>query len=698
MIQKFLLQSFLCVLLFNSPLFLICFEYDGEVYECSSRYSFYSTCNEHFSDNFTQSETWMEADDDDTLASFSEYLTFIPQCYVADCKHCYDCGGVGFNLYRGCYSPVEDSSLSMALTWQDLLYRHYNNRSERGWIYKCHDTTDHCEDLCWNGVYFRRWNHKYIHFFKHFLQYCSENHNCKCYWPEINKIQSNTNESVYILLNKLAEDNILKTNFSPYWKGTYYSYYEGKKVEPVEYFPNAHGMASSLTAYTFFYSQYHQMLLSVIEFIDADDIAGESATVIEKIYNCLEKLQTDFSFKYSYCLKRHPHPKILYELGMLEMHRGNYDNAFNAISRFMHLAKQKNISVSADMYHQEGRVYNELGMYDQAIRALTTSIGLDPTNRGAYFNRAQAYFETGNFDDAIKDYIASRVHGTQRPLLKTNIEIQDAILKGLLEGGKESAQNFFPSLCRTAYGLGISLWAFIEHPVESTTRVVNACYDISCNLSDFFKNVIADPDILIDEMDQVLGKIDRFSKEEKAYFTGFLVGKYGVDIFAGGSLTKCVAQYQKLKDANRMTNFEMLISSKETLKACAKSHVAKLQEFFKKITLNKDKQGKHIKGHKNYLQQVKNAEKTGLLPSILTHPDPEALIKEYAGTGKLSFIDEFSPGVGGFREVIECDKIIGECFDKGTKQYLPTKRATIHYDKDSSAHIVPTNPDRFKNS
>lgn len=264
MLQKFLFQSFLFALLFSSQLSLLSFEYDGEVYDCSSRYSFYSTCSEHFSDNFTQAESWMEADD-----------------------------------------------------------------------------------------------------------------------------------------------------------------------------------------------------------------------------------------------------KVYYEYGMLEMHRGNYDNAFTAISRFMHIAKQHNISVSAEMYQQEGRVYNELGMYDQAIGALTTSIGMDPTNRGAYFNRAQAYFETGNFDDAIKDYIASRVHEAQRPLLKTNIQIQDAILKGLLEGGKESAQNFFPSLCRTAYGLGISLWTFIEHPIESTTRVVNACYDISCNLSDFFKNVIADPDIFIDEMDQLLGKVDR---------------------------------------------------------------------------------------------------------------------------------------------------------------------------------------------
>lgn len=690
MFKKFLSQSCLFVLFFSSRLPLISFEYDGEVYDCSSRYSFFSTCSEHFSDNFTTSETWMEADDNDTLASFSEYLTFIPQCYTADCYHCYDCGGVGFNLYQGCYSPVEDYDYPT-----QLLYRHFNSKGERGWIYNCHNCTDHCEDLCWNGVYFRHWNHKYIHFFKHFLQYCSENSNCKCYWPEINQVQSNINESVYTLLEKLASDNIIKINFSLYWKGTYYRYYEGEKDLPDKYVPNAHGMASSLTAYTFFYSQYHQMLLSVIEYIDADDNAGESTTVIEKIYNCLEQLQTDFSFKYSYCLKRHPHPKIYYEFGMLEMHRGNYDNAFTAISRFMHLAKQKNISVSADMYHQEGRVYNELGMYDQAIRALTTSIELDPTNRGAYFNRAQAYFETGNFDNAIKDYIASHNNESQTPLLKANIEIQDAILKGLLEGGKESAHNFFPSLCRTAYGLGISLWAFIEHPLESTTRVVNACYDISCNLSDFFKNVIYDPDILIEEMDQILGKIDRFSKEEKAYLTGFLVGKYGVDIFAGGATVKCISQYQKLKDANRIANCEMLTSEKSSkaVRVAALNHAAKREAYFKNVNLHLDQQGKHIEGHKNYLQQIKNGEKTGVLPSILTHPDPEAVLRKYAGTGTLC--GKFEPGIKGFKEVIECDEIIGKWFNRDTKLYYSTKRATIHYDKSGGAHIVPSSPDPF---
>jgi hypothetical protein len=80
-------------------------------------------------------------------------------------------------------------------------------------------------------------------------------------------------------------------------------------------------------------------------------------------------------------------------------------------------------------------------------------------------------------------------------------------------------------------------------------------------------------------------------------------------------------------------------------------------------------------------------------PSLLTYVDPDALLKEYAGTGKVYV--PYSPGEIGFKEVIECNEIIGKWFDIGSKQYILTKRATIHYDKDGNAFIVPSNPKPF---
>lgn len=98
-------------------------------------------------------------------------------------------------------------------------------------------------------------------------------------------------------------------------------------------------------------------------------------------------------------------------------------------------------------------------------------------------------------------------------------------------------------------------------------------------------------------------------------------------------------------------------------------------------------------GQEVYRREEQNDESQ---PSHLTYPDPEALLKEYAGTGKA--YGSYEPGETGFKEVIECDEIIGEWFDRNTKKYLPTKRATIHYDKNGNAFFVPSNPKSFSDT
>lgn len=144
--------------------FLTSYEYDGEVWGCSSRYAFPTICKNHFDDSVTTAKSWVEADDRNTISSFSPYLELIPRCYEADCCHCFDCGGVGFNLYRGFEDPVDDPFSPL---------REPHTQTRGGKTEDCHRNSDHCEELCWNGAYFRRWNFKYIHFFRHFLQYCS---------------------------------------------------------------------------------------------------------------------------------------------------------------------------------------------------------------------------------------------------------------------------------------------------------------------------------------------------------------------------------------------------------------------------------------------------------------------------------------------------------------------------------------------
>ena len=85
--------------------------------------------------------------------------------------------------------------------------------------------------------------------------------------------------------------------------------------------------------------------------------------------------------------------------------------------------------------------------YDKAIKYLSDSIRLDPSNKETYFTRATAYFETGQFDLAVNDYITS---DKSLNVSRSNIpskEFTKALCKSLCKGAAESAVDFVPSLC-----------------------------------------------------------------------------------------------------------------------------------------------------------------------------------------------------------------------------------------------------------
>ena len=96
-------------------------------------------------------------------------------------------------------------------------------------------------------------------------------------------------------------------------------------------------------------------------------------------------------------------------------------------------------------------------------------------------------------------------------------------------------------------------------------------------------------------------------------------------------------------------------------------------------TLNVDSQGKHVPGHNNYTPGR----------SVLTHPDPDALLRQFAGKGTpLNKVPRFQPG---FRERVSFGTVIGDYVDPATGIATPTTNGVIHYGG-RGAHIVPARP------
>ncbi|MCI7084725.1 polymorphic toxin type 50 domain-containing protein [bacterium] len=89
------------------------------------------------------------------------------------------------------------------------------------------------------------------------------------------------------------------------------------------------------------------------------------------------------------------------------------------------------------------------------------------------------------------------------------------------------------------------------------------------------------------------------------------------------------------------------------------------------------KQGKHIKGHNNYIEGN----------SYLTVSETEAqeLVNKYAGTGDIK---RDSKGRWTNKEFVTADKKIGVVVDSESGKETSTARFSIHYSR-KGVHIVP---------
>lgn len=570
-----------------------------------ARRSFAPLCPKHFLDEKLKLKgTWLESCDQKSIDQVRPYIPLIPRPYQADCYPCPECGGIDLNRYNSIEYPTgdEDSDFAFSkISNTHIKIISYGPDTGNGPDGRCRSPTSkeslHCQTLCWEGGYFRLWNHKYYPFFRHYLQYCSQNPVCDCYWPEHSWSAAMTNNTVYDLLKRLADNQLINQEFSEYWITRPIPIkFDGKLYWPtgahsdnqnVDYHPNNHGMASSLVTYTFFYSQYHHVLIDVATFIDNNFVEEWASYALNNIYETLANIRDELLPLYDSCLYSHPHPKIYYERGLLKMHAGNNEEAFEDVMALMELAKSNRFKdqdiLTSEMYLQEGSAYADLGMYDKAIASLTQAIDKDPSNKGAYFQRAVAYFETGSFDLALSDYLTSdKRKEISKIESKVSTEFRDALLSSMLKGSKDRVIDSIISLCTSGYQLTF-------YPIDSLTNFANSCYELTKTTMELIKESNLSPTnipfglagILYEpSLKRLHEKFDGLSDAEKGALIGHAIGTYGVDIIAGGALVKGTslglkfnAACSSVREANKILTFEAMATSeanKEAIIAGAK--------------------------------------------------------------------------------------------------------------------------------
>ena len=383
--------------------------------------------------------------------------------------------------------------------------------------------------------------------------------------------------------------------------------------------------------------------------------------------------------------------RFLHDYGFMRLKEGNNIAAMHLIKELIDASFKNNDTkyLSADTFVQLGIACSMSLEYGQAVDALTQALQKDPTNSDAYIERAIAYFEQGNFDLAIKDYIASG-KDIAPPQDASKIEFGAGFLKGAAIAVAKGVDEFIPSLCYSLRGMSQLLWTYNNRPVKISKDLVDATigaveYIRTKNLSAISKDMAP-------ELHELITKWDTFDAKTRGEKSGFVFGKYGINILASFGGTKAFKAFQELRRGNAVCNLKTLAASPYTnapvMDAATKAVMVRRQQYFKSVKLHLDKQGKHIESHRNYKELITNKEN----PSIWTCHEPEKVLAECAGTGMA--VGKIEAGFAGYREVITYKEYIGFYVNETGTVKLPTKRFTIHYAGDGTAHMVPAHPEK----
>jgi tetratricopeptide (TPR) repeat protein len=487
--------------------------------------------------------------DKEIIFRLSNYLHLIPSNSICDFLYCKNCHKP---VIRGCFSDYdedEDESFPIICykckclsNWYDENDR--DNYKEESFV---EDYWVGCEKKACPHLYFNIATKQYIAFFENYLRYCYENNTCMCYWPFLSKIACEINDIVYENIYSLLESKSLLLN-------------ELKNSKKYLYLTNCtiHGALVYLFVHSFFYSQYRQILLNLAHFSESNFTDNSNVIkVLNVVYKTIDEVMPKFVNLYSQCLEKHPHPKIFYERGMIYFHQGKDLEAINDISELVSFAEGNDFEdlLTSDLYFKEGESYAELGLYDQAIEKLTKAIKKDPNNKEAYLERSFAYFELGKFDLATDDFL----HGDAKISListkdKVSLNFAKGLIFGLVKGGKDGTNEFIPSALSSLHGLANGLWAFACEPIDCSKGIINACQDsIKFIKENTSKEIIKE---LIPELKELVNNWDNLSNEKKGDLTGYIIGKYGIDILITSGSIKAIKYYKDLKKANALLTLE----------------------------------------------------------------------------------------------------------------------------------------------
>lgn len=296
------------------------------------------------------------------------------------------------------------------------------------------------------------------------------------------------------------------------------------------------------------------------EFPYWEDKYHEKTDVIEKT---IDQIDSIFRSIFLYCLEHHQPEGIAFNGALESFIAGDADTGLDRIRFLIDYAEKYrwNNDLISKLYLLQGQVQSEYCLYAEAIVGLTKAIQKNPSLKEAYFERAAAYLELGNFDKAIEDFLASDFKDSEYKIEWRNIaQISAGIATGVSESAVREVVEFVPETLNLLNGIGNGIWAFSSDPVGASKRFVNAVIHCVEYLRSYSAVLIVQN--MIPELKELIQNYDQLIDYEKGKQIGLLIGKYGTDVLLCKYSMATLKAYRELKQANQFMILEAAASSK----------------------------------------------------------------------------------------------------------------------------------------
>lgn len=467
------------------------------------------------------------------------------------------------------------------------------------------------------AIFWGYWfSYRYVDHFFDYLNYCYKHKNCRCYWPEYSSEAAQISDLAYSLFDNLFTSSPLsKMTDKDYFRGDVFLYFS-----PSFSSISRHALVVYFIGQQFLFSDYYNVCKDIEIYVERSHhyTAEQVAEIKDRLSEILEALYPHFLDLYTACYKKHPHDEIAQEVQVMKLLSNDENIYAESCSKtkafpFKRVRKpdqkkyQNKEFYNGDFLLEQGIMLNNLLLHKEAISILTLEITSEEEfyEHGlafpdVYLERAFAYFETGQIDLALKDYEKAK---KKQPFIlylksilprdiyipKDKIAFSKGLISGIKEGVKVSAIEFVPSLYTSLKGMVFGLWAFVCSPSEVSQEVITTAYSIGTFISNHTKMECLE--CVVPEIRELSISWNTIDDHVKGQKIGYIIGKYGIDIFASIGSLKAINKIRALKRANTMLTLEACATSTES-EAVILRESAKRADLRKKLVAATIKKGK----------------------------------------------------------------------------------------------------------